>query len=173
MYNQGIIVAEPYLEPREHEFDAGDGPRKFQAMEEQEFPPIHITDTDIVEANRLSLHCPICGSGVENHVDGALLPVVCDQCGTLYHRACWDQSGGKCAVLGCNHDKFHVYGRPLGPVLKVKYTDLPAPSVNGQGASRQTRRLKAEQKRQVEQMQKPGFWARFWKWLLDQIRIQE
>lgn len=141
-------------------------------MDAKEAPPIRITSDDIQQANQLSLQCPICGNAVENHTDGAsLVPVVCDACGTLYHQACWEQSGGKCAVLGCGHDKYHVYGRDNKPVLKVKYTDLPAPSANGQSPSAQTRRMKDEQRRQVEQMQKPGFWQRVWQWLLDQIRV--
>lgn len=145
-------------------------------MDENESSFMRITEEDISEANRLSLHCPICGSAVENNVDGAvLLPVVCDKCGTLYHKACWEQSGGKCAVLGCNHDKFHVYGRSSKPVLRVKHTDLPPPSINGRpaGPSQRTKQLKDEQRRQVEQMRRPGFWQRVWRWLLDQIRINE
>ena len=142
-------------------------------MEPKEEAFIRITGDDINQANQLSLQCPICGNAVEDHVDGpALVPVVCDNCGTLYHKACWEQSGGKCAVLGCGHDKFHVYGHNNAPVLKVKYTDLPAPSANGQvPTSQQTRKIKDEQRRQVEQMQKPGFWQRVWQWLLDQIKI--
>ncbi len=143
---------------------------EYRSMDAREEPFMRITDNDISEANRLSLSCPICGNAVENHTDGpALVPVVCDKCGTLYHRACWEQSGGKCAVLGCGSDKFHVYGKNTKPVLKVKYTDLPAPSVNGgTGPSAQTRRLKEEQKRQVERM---TLFQRFWRWLLDQIKI--
>jgi hypothetical protein len=141
-----------------------------QAMEEREFPLIRITENDISEANRLSLSCPICGSAVENHTDGAaLVPVVCDKCGTLYHRACWERSGGKCAVLGCASDKFHVHGEDTRPVLKVRYTDLPSPSVNGASStSARNRRLKEEQRRQVRNM---TLFERFWRWLLDQIKI--
>ena len=63
-------------------------------MNEQEFPLIHITVEDINEANRLSLHCPICASAVENHAEHeALTPVVCTSCGTLYHKACWGAKG--------------------------------------------------------------------------------
>ncbi|HOU41985.1 MAG TPA: RING finger protein [Promineifilum sp.] len=139
-------------------------------MDEQEHPPIRITEHDISEANQLSLSCPICGNAVENNTDGeALVPVVCDKCGTLYHRACWEGSGGKCAVLGCGSVKFHIYGKDTRPVLKVKYTDLPASSANGRAVpSPQTRRLKEEQRRQVQRM---TLFQRFWKWLLDQIRI--
>ncbi len=143
---------------------------RFRVMDEREYPLLRITEHDISEANQLSLSCPICGNAVENHTDGAaLVPVVCDKCGTLYHRACWEGSGGKCAVLGCGSDKFHVYGKSTKPVLKVKYTDLPAPSANGRTTpSAQTRRLKEEQRRQVQRM---TLFQRFWKWLLDQIRI--
>jgi hypothetical protein len=94
---------------------------------------------------------------------------VCDKCGTLYHRACWERSGGKCAVLGCSSDKFHIHGLDTKPVLKVKYTDLPAPSVNGApSVSARNRRLKEEQRRQVQRM---TLFERFWRWLLNQIKI--
>ena len=120
VYNQG-------LEARTAADNIRSGASRFRTMEEHENPFLRITEHDISEANQLSLSCPICGNAVENHTDGAaLVPVVCDKCGTLYHRACWEQSGGKCAVLGCGSDKFHVYGKNTKPVLKVKYTDLPA-----------------------------------------------
>ncbi len=142
---------------------------EYRTMDAQEYPLIRITDNDISEANQLSLSCPICGNAVENHTDGAaLVPVVCDKCGTLYHRACWEQSGGKCAVLGCGSDKFHVHGLDTRPVLKVKYTDLPAHSANGSSTSAQNRRLKEEQRRRVRNM---TLFERFWRWLLDQIKI--
>lgn len=141
-------------------------------MDEQELPLIQITEDDVAEANQLSLHCPICVSAVENNLNGDLTPVVCAKCGTLYHKACWEQSGGKCAILGCSHDKFHVYGRSFGPALKVKYTDLPQ-QVNGRSDSRRTRRLKEQQKREVEQLRRPGLLQRLWQWLLNQIRIDE
>lgn len=141
-------------------------------MNEQEYPLIQITAEDIAEANRLSLNCPICASAVENNLDGeALRPVVCAKCGTLYHKLCWEQSGGKCAILGCGHDKYHVYGRMLGPALKVKYTDLPHPSANGGAPSRRTKRLKEQQRRQVEQLRRPSLLQRLWQWLLDQIKV--
>lgn len=143
-------------------------------MEEQTGAFIRITDNDIAEANQLSLHCPICASAVERNLDGdALRPVVCAACGTLYHKACWEQSGGKCAILGCGHDKYRLYGRDLGPALKVRAEDIAQPGPNGRGPSAGTRRLKDEQKRQVEQMRRPGLLQRFFQWLLDQIRIAE
>ncbi len=144
-------------------------------MAEQENAPIRISLDDIKEANRLSLHCPICASPVENHpVDSALTPVVCGNCKTLYHRACWEQSGGKCAILGCDHTKYFVYGRPTKPALVIRHSDLPAtPSVNGRPdqTSRRTKELKREQQRQVEQLRRPSLLQRLWLWLLDQIRI--
>ena len=143
-------------------------------MDEQENPFMRITDNDITEANQLSLHCPICASAVEKNVDGeALMPVVCASCGTLYHKTCWEQSGGKCAILGCGHDTYHIYGRDLGPALKLNYEDIP--SANGRGpaaTSRRERRLKEEQKRQVEALRRPGMLQRFFQWLLDQIKIE-
>lgn len=170
VYNQGLEARGAGI-PRTAATDIADsrpGTSRFRAMQEHENPFLRITEHDISEANQLSLSCPICGNAVENHTDGAaLVPVVCDKCGTLYHRACWEQSGGKCAVLGCGSDKFHVYGKDTKPVLKVKYTDLPAPSVNG-GPSAQNRRLKEEQRRQVQRM---TLFQRIWKWLLDQIKI--
>lgn len=133
-------------------------------------PPLTITDNDIEAANQLSLHCPICANPVEKFVeDQDLQPVICAKCGTLYHKVCWEQGGGKCAVLGCGHDKFKVHGTPASPLLSIKYTDLPRPSVNGR--SSQTKRLKDEQRRQVEDLRRPSLLQRLFKWLLDQIKI--
>lgn len=142
-------------------------------MSEQENPLISITEADIREANQLSLHCPICAGAVERYVDSpALRPVYCAQCRTLYHQACWEQSGGKCAILGCNHNKYQVYGTPSRPTLVIKHTDLPTPSANGGKVSQRTKRLKEEQRRQVEQLRRPSFWQRLWQWLLDQIKLE-
>lgn len=133
-------------------------------------PPLTITNNDIQAANQLSLHCPICANPVEKFVDDRdLQPVSCVKCGTLYHKICWEQGGGKCAVLGCGHEKFKIYGTPVSPVLSIKYTDLPRPSANGR--SSRTKRLKDEQRRQVEQLRRPSLLQRLFKWLLDQIRI--
>lgn len=141
-------------------------------MDEQEYPLIQITDDDIRQANQLSLHCPICAGAVERNLDEpALTPVVCAQCKTLYHRACWEQSGGKCAVLGCGHNEYYNHGADVRPTLTIKYTDLPTPALNGHSA-RRNKQLKAEQKRQVEALRRPGFWQRLWQWLLDQIKIE-
>lgn len=142
-------------------------------MAEQELPPITITDTDINEANQLSLHCPICANPVENNImDRALQPVVCRQCGTLYHKTCWEQGGGKCAVLGCAHTEYRVYGTQMRPVLKVEYKDIPKPPVNGRPPiTPTTKQLKEQQRRQVEQLRRPSLLQRLWQWLLDQIKI--
>lgn len=140
-------------------------------MTEQELPPISISEDDIKEANQLSLHCPICANPVENNVSRAdLHPVVCLQCGTLYHKACWEQAGGKCAVLGCDHTEYRLYGTQMRPVLKVDYKDIKS-AANGRGPSRTTKQLKHEQRRQVERLRRPGLLQRLWQWLLDQIKI--
>ena len=140
-------------------------------MDEQEMPGLTITNNDIQAANQLSLHCPICANPVEKFVEERdLRPVVCASCGTLYHKTCWEQSGGKCAVLGCGHDKFNIYGMETSAVLSIKYTDLPRPSANGR--SSRTKRLKDEQRRKVEQLNQQGSWLqRLFRWLLDQIKI--
>ncbi len=142
-------------------------------MEEEELPPIEITFDDIKEANQLSLHCPICAGPVSRHVEeDALRPVLCGECGTLYHKACWHQSGGTCAVLGCNHTEFIVYGQATGDILQIKYTDLSQrPSANNKAPSARTKDLKHEQRRRVEQMETPGFWQKIWAWLFNQIKI--
>ena len=130
--------------------------------------PIKISAEDIAEANRLSLSCPICASAVEKNVDSrALVPVVCSNCHTLYHRTCWEQNGGKCATLGCEHKECYTYGAEMGPLLKIGYSDLPrhvprrAPSPNGR-----SERLKAEEKRRQREEQRREFWSN----LFDRIR---
>ncbi len=140
-------------------------------MDEQELPFIQITTDDISEANSLSLNCPICASAVEANTGvEALIPVICAKCGTLYHRACWQQGGGKCAILGCGHDKYKVHGLDERPILTIKYTDIKS-TPNG-AVSNQTKRLKEQQKREVEELRRPGsLLRRFFQWLLNQIRI--
>jgi hypothetical protein len=56
----------------------------------------------------------------------------------------------------------------------LSYEDIAHPSPNGRGpatGSRRDRRLKEEQKRQVEALRRPGLIQRFFQWLLDQIRV--
>ena len=141
-------------------------------MTEQELPPIEITSKDIQEANQLSLHCPICAGPVENYVtDVDLTPVVCSSCGTLYHKACWEQNGRKCAVLGCGSEKYRLYGQDTSPVLKINHTDISRSNPNGSGPSRRTKQLKDQQRREVEQLRRPSLLRRIFQWLLDQIKI--
>lgn len=110
--------------------------------------PIKITDNDITEANKLSISCPICAGSVEDNLENpALSPVICSRCQTLYHKACWEQNGNKCAVLGCGHDECYPYGTELGPRLVISYSDIPkhvpaTPSPNGRH-----KELKEEQRR--------------------------
>jgi hypothetical protein len=132
--------------------------------EEEVGQPIQITETDIAEANRLSLSCPICAGAVEKNVlETSLAPVVCLQCGTLYHKACWEQHSGKCAVLGCEHKEARPYGTDVGPQLTITNADISkhrpyAPSSNGR-----TQQLKElEKQRQRE--------SGFWNILFDRIR---
>lgn len=140
---------------------------------EQENPPIQITEDDIQQANRLSDHCPICGSPVQEQDDHpALIPVVCGNCNTLYHKACWEQSGGKCAILGCNHTKYFVYGTKSETILTITDSDLSQSAPNARGNRNRTKEIKDEQRRQVEELRRPDSWLRrLFQWLLDQIRI--
>lgn len=133
--------------------------------------PITISLDDVSAANQLSLHCPICANPVENHVGEAVLrPVLCKNCGTLYHKACWEQSGGKCAILGCGSKEYRPYGSPEGPVMKISYADLPQ-EPRGMSEARQ-KRLKAEERRRAQEQT----WARIASWfrqLLRAIKILE
>lgn len=141
-------------------------------MTEQELPFISISEDDIQEANQLSLHCPICANPVENFAPTPdLQPVVCRQCGTLYHKVCWEQGGGKCAILGCGHTEYRVYGAATRPVLKVDHKDIPAQAPNGRGPSPSTKRIKEQQRREVEMLRRPSWLRRLFQWLLDQIKI--
>lgn len=137
-------------------------------MDEQ--PPITITAEDIQEANRLSLHCPICADGVEkNVVEGAMIPVLCAQCQTLYHKACWERNGGKCAILGCGHTQYIVYGTLTEPLLRVTHADVAKEPLRPPTPPPLSKQLKeAEQQRAKEQ--RPSFWATLFQNLLRAIR---
>jgi hypothetical protein len=133
--------------------------------------PIHISQEDILQANQLSLHCPICASAVENNVDGAALqPVLCTKCGTLYHRACWDQSGGRCAILGCGSAEYRVYGQDLGPVMVITHADLPRIGRQLPTDAQQKRLKAAERQRQRET---GSFWSQLFERILRAIRLLE
>jgi len=120
--------------------------------------PIQITSDDIAEANRLSLNCPICAGAVENNLDrDGLAPVVCAQCQTLYHHACWQQNGGKCAILGCGHKNCYPYGADRGPLLKISYSDLPRDLPRPVPADG-SKKLKAQEKRLQREVKRRTFW---------------
>jgi hypothetical protein len=119
--------------------------------------PIQITTDDIAEANRLSLNCPICAGAVENHIDqDGLAPVVCAKCQTLYHHACWGQNGGKCAILGCGHDKCYPYGVDRGPLLKITHSDIPrdVPRM----VTDRSKKLKEQERRMQREAKRRSFW---------------
>ena len=136
--------------------------------------PIRITAEDVVEANRLSLHCPICADAVEEHVDEErMAPVYCSACETLYHRACWEQNGGTCAVLGCDNTSYKRYGAvDLGPTLKIEPKDIPkvvprpVTSPNGR-----TKRLKDAERRMQREVRRRHFWRDLWQSLLRAIKL--
>ena len=135
--------------------------------------PITITTDDVQEANQLSLHCPICAGAVERNVQtSALTPVVCTKCGTLYHEACWVQSGGKCAILGCGSTKYRAYGEDTGPVLKISINDLPKDHRRSPLNSTE-KRIKAEERRRAREQYNPSWLARWVQRLLRAIKIFE
>ncbi|MFW6042652.1 MAG: RING finger protein [Chloroflexota bacterium] len=135
---------------------------------------IRITAEDIDEANRLSLHCPICASAVERHTRNAeMAPVYCSECETLYHLACWEQNGTRCAVLGCHSETYRrVEDVDLGPVLTIERSEIPreAPrtvvSANGRN-----KRLKKNEQRMQREMKRRHFWRDLWESLLRAIKI--
>lgn len=148
-------------------------------MEEQENPKLTITIDDIQEANQLSLHCPICTSPVENYVsDPALVAVICDKCGTLYHKICWEQGGGACAMIGCDSRRYKLYAQNNNPALSIRpgeITIAPNAPANRSGNNRSdrinNRRLKEQERQMYDEIYGRGLFRRFFEWLLRQIRI--
>jgi hypothetical protein len=129
---------------------------------------IRITTDDVAEANRLSLSCPICASAVEKNVENhALAPVICANCQTLYHRTCWEQNGGTCATLGCEHTECYPFGTELGPRLTITYSDLPKhgrklkPSPNGRSKA-----IKAREKQRQREEARREFWPTLYRRIL-------
>ena len=111
---------------------------------------IRITFDDVEEANQLSLSCPICVGPVENHASQrGEQPVVCADCGTLYHRACWQQAGGKCGILGCSSTKIRPYGAQE-EVMTISISDVPS---DAQVQARNKRLKRIEQARRDSQPQ--------------------
>ena len=128
------------------------------APEPIENPPISITLDDISEANQLSLACPICASPVEAYsTQRALAPVVCTDCGTLYHLTCWEQNGGKCAVIGCESKTYTPYGSEVGATLTITTQDIMR---TPQRYRDNTAKYKQNQRgRTTQPSQGQGFWT--------------
>ena len=122
---------------------------------------LRITEDDIDRANQLSLACPICAGPVENSPEHReLRPVRCTDCDTLYHSTCWEQNGGKCAILGCTSTEVVPYGA-MAETLKISISDVPSEAQ----VNRQNKRLKnLERERMRREGRQPqpvnrGFWA--------------
>ena len=82
---------------------------------------------DIEDANQLSLACPICAGSVNKYVsEPEMQPVICIDCGTLYHKLCWRQNGGKCAVLGCNSVRARAYSDEVAqaPIMTLSPAEI-------------------------------------------------
>lgn len=135
-------------------------------MSEDDF--IRITLDDVQEANRLSLSCPICAGAVEQNVENdALSPVICANCQTLYHRTCWDQNGGTCATLGCEHTECYPFGTELGPRLTITYDDLPKHTPRAkQSPNGRSKAIKAREKRLQRERARREFWPNLFRRIL-------
>lgn len=144
-------------------------------MDEIENPKITITEEDLNEVNRLSLACPICANPVERYVtDPNLVPVECNDCGTLYHKICWEQGGGVCAMIGCNCKSYKLFAEENTPIMTIGYGDLGrdrGPSLNGRPPSSTNKQLKAQERRMRDEVYGRSIFRIFFDWLLRQIRI--
>ena len=158
-------VTEPVSETRRprpgSERPAGNGARPVSEGE-----PIRITLDDVTQANQLSLNCPICASPVERNVPttGAA-PVICTECGTLYHRACWESTGAKCAMIGCSSTSMRLYGEAMGPVLTIRRSDLDKVP-----PGYRNKQLKAQEVRRSQPQKSATFWERLFRRILDAFR---
>lgn len=135
---------------------------------------ITISAQDIAEANQLSLHCPICAGAVEQNASRPeMVAVYCTSCETLYHRACWEQNGGTCAVLGCSGSSYRVYGAlELGPVLKVRPDDITRTiPTTGENHNGRQRRLKEDERRLQRELRGRSFLRDLWHGLLRAIKL--
>lgn len=142
-------------------------------MTEIENPPLTITVNDITEANQLSLGCPICGNPVERYVtDPNLVPVECADCGTLYHRLCWEQGGSKCAMIGCDCKQCKLYAEESNGILTISHTDLGRDKTTADPKAT-TKRLKDQERRMQDEVYGRSIFRIFFDWLLRQIRILE
>ena len=97
-------------------------------MAEIEGEPIKITLDDIEQANKLSESCPMCAGPVyREYNDPAMAPVECASCETIYHRACWEQAGSKCAMVGCDSKQVKAYDAVQPAVsVSIRPTDIRA-----------------------------------------------
>jgi len=75
-----------------------------------------------MDLERLKGKCGVC---LQEMTGGALAP--CPQCGTAYHRECWEFNRRKCAVYGCWKSPFPK--RRLGP--PQRHADIFNPFVMG------------------------------------------
>lgn len=138
-------------------------------MAEIEGEPIKITLDDIQQASQLSLACPMCAGPVyREYNDPAMAPVECVECGTIYHRACWEQAGGKCAMVGCDCTRIKAFNAPPdqpAPSVAIRTTDIRArgPEI--------TEELKRQQQRMRREFEAGSLLGRFLRWLWDQIKI--
>lgn len=129
----------------------------------QENPFVRITLDDITEANQLSLSCPICANPVERFAnEDGLRPVECISCGALYHKACWEQAGASCAMIGCEEKEYRLFDAPEAALITVNKRDLSRDEI------RTNKRLKEiERNRRRDRT----LFSRFFNWLVRQIRI--
>ena len=139
-------------------------------MEEQEGEFLRITLDDINESNKLSLHCPICSSPVyRDEANPEMVPVECTDCEAIYHKACWQMAGGKCAIIGCDCKTSRAYAATPSvseqPAISLNNVPNAAPVF-----SNNTNRYKA-QERQMQREMQGGLFRRLFEWLLRQIRI--
>ena len=138
-------------------------------MSEIENAPITITFEDITNANQLSLGCPICANPVERYVtDANLVPVECADCGTLYHRLCWEQGGSKCAMIGCSSKRYKLYAEETSTILTISANDLGREQ---RPTDRTTKKLKEQERRVRDEVYGRSIFRIFFEWLLRQIKI--
>lgn len=127
---------------------------------DEESELLRITEEDVVEANQLSLACPICASPVENGVTvRELAPVVCVDCNTLYHHTCWGNNGGKCAILGCNCVQYQPYG-VQETMLTINLDEVPSEAEVSKRNKRLKRIEKNRQRAEPQPPPQPSFWRR-------------
>lgn len=133
---------------------------------EIEGEPIKITIDDIDQADKLSDACPICvGSVHRAYEHRELKPVECAACETVYHKACWDQAGGKCAMIGCESTRVRAYDSQSAGGVVINQTDFRerGPAV--------TEDLKRQQQEMRRQLESGSLLGRFLRWLIRQIRV--